>query len=739
MDRLFQGFFAFLKRELAPSHRRIVEASRTATKSTITTALATAMQVLGPFGPLFAYRIGQPGLSLGIFEGALTITLAAAIQAAIVPITGKLLDYPGLIMAFVFVVFAGIGYFSAHTKLFMLFALTAIGTISTIYVGIFEPGMIGWGSTYTFDGILVATLVMVTLDTVIWPSPPEPRLLESIAADLERARQRLQLVGRRYLDPMLEPLPPPSVRSTLAPNLSLLESVKEKTKPVPARLRALLEAVVTAERLYLEVERLAVMEEEHVPSDMGENSIQSLTAVLESLNNALAQRAQDVRAGLVGPDVPAPHVAAPHETILLLNDLNARTAAAIDTSKALASPEVLGFTDGLQKIAYLLEPREKPPESIAAKAAVVEDSVPRRTFVDPAAFRFAVKLGAAVTLALLVGLTTQRADLQTILWSVVVTGLPNTYGAVLRKTYLRLVGCLMGGLAALVAMLIVSQHFDSFAAYLAAIFVVTIFSTYVAQSSEWLGYAGIQTGMTFMICYVGVGPTSDIYKPLWRFWGIVLGVLTSGFVFLFLLPEYANDKLIKSLDRLLRIVLSFGKEVVKGDIGEEQIASAEQRFSAVLLEVLNMADQARLEGRRAAVNSAAAVEVAGIATRIAYRFEVIARVRDLRSEANLPEKVQQIRAVLDERCCSFFESLLSQFELAHLPEQPEASLAEPEPRLATNDLNPLIDDLETAGKDEYQRWTPEGRNAFFAQLESYRRLAILLASVSTELSTIIPP
>ena len=319
-----------------------------------------------------------------------------------------------------------------------------------------------------------------------------------------------------------------------------------------------------------------------------------------------------------------------------------------------------------------------------------------------------------------------------------VTGLPNTYGAVLRKTYLRLVGCLMGGLAVLVAMLIVSQHFDSFAAYLAAIFVVTIFSTYVAQSSEWLGYAGIQTGMTFMICYVGVGPTSDIYKPLWRFWGIVLGVLTSGFVFLFLLPEYANDKLIKSLDRLLRIVLSFGKEVMKGDIGEQQIASAEQRFSAVLLEVLNVADQARLEGRRAAVNSAAAVEVAGIATRIAYRFEVIARVRDPRSEANLPEKVQQIRAVLDERCCSFFESLLSQFELAHLPEEPVPSLAEPA-RQGTNDLNPLIDDLETAGKDEYQRWTLEGRNAFFAQLESYRRLAILLASVSTELSTIIPP
>jgi hypothetical protein len=134
------GFFAFLARELAPSRRRITEAARNAAKSTVTTGLATAMQVLGPFGPLFAYRIGQPGISLGIFEGAVTIAIAAAMQAAIVPITGKILDYPGLIMAFLFVVFAAIAYFSANTRLFMLFALTAVGTISTVYVAIFEPG-----------------------------------------------------------------------------------------------------------------------------------------------------------------------------------------------------------------------------------------------------------------------------------------------------------------------------------------------------------------------------------------------------------------------------------------------------------------------------------------------------------------------------------------------------------------------------------------------------------------------
>ena len=68
------------------------------------------MQIIGPFGPLFAFRIGQPGISLGLFEGALVIACAAAMQAVIVPITGELLDYPGRIMAFLFVVFVTIAY-----------------------------------------------------------------------------------------------------------------------------------------------------------------------------------------------------------------------------------------------------------------------------------------------------------------------------------------------------------------------------------------------------------------------------------------------------------------------------------------------------------------------------------------------------------------------------------------------------------------------------------------------------
>ena len=64
-------------------------------------------------------------------------------------------------------------------------------------------------------------------------------------------------------------------------------------------------------------------------------------------------------------------------------------------------------------------------------------------------------------------------------------------------------------------------------------------------------------------------------EPLWRFWGIVLGVLTTGFVFLLLWPEYAADKVIESLEKLMRTTIAFGEEVAERQITAERIAVVE--------------------------------------------------------------------------------------------------------------------------------------------------------------------
>jgi uncharacterized membrane protein YccC len=721
----------FFARELAPSRSRIIEAARNATKATITAGLAATMQILGPFGPLFAFRIGQPGISLGIREGAITIAIAAVMQAAIVAVTGKLLDYPGLIMAFLFVVFATLMYLSSNTRLFMLIALTAVGTITTVYVGIFKPGQIGWGATYTFDGILVATLVLVVVDSLIWPSPAEPRLLEFIAADLERTRKRFAAVGRRYLDPFDAPLPPPQIASTLASNLALLKSIEEQAKPPPQRLSALLYSVTTAQRLRLEVERLALLADEPVPDALRQRNRDKIEEVLSALDDALAERTDDILASL--PVKPPELITAWSALIQNLRDLSTQSFPDSDRAMEPELANLLGFVGGLETVASMLEPQELT--WAAAIASATEDDSEPRPLVDPAAFRFSVKIGAAMTLALLVGLTTQRVDLQTILWSVVVAGLPNTYGGVIRKTILRLAGCIVGGLAALAAMVLVSQNFDSLPPYLVAIFAVTMLSTYVAQSDEWLGYAGIQAGITFLICYVGLAPSSNVYAPLWRFWGIVLGVLTTGFVFLFLWPEYASDKVIECLEKLTRTTLTLGKELAGGRITAGRMVAVERSLSAELLQVLSMADQATLEGRRGTRRAAAAIEAAVTTIRIAYRFEIIARGRLSGSETKLPEWLLERCVTVERAFCALFETSLGKLALTETlvyPALPSTAAIE-----RPSDLERLIGELSTTATLEAGTCRSDAGTIFVAQLESYSRLIVLLADLEVPLSEIV--
>jgi uncharacterized membrane protein YccC len=317
-----------------------------------------------------------------------------------------------------------------------------------------------------------------------------------------------------------------------------------------------------------------------------------------------------------------------------------------------------------------------------------------------------------------VGLTTQRADLQTILWSIVVAGGPNQYSAVVRKTLLRLAGCIVGGIAALGAMILVSQNFDSLPAYMAAIFIVSLFAAYVAQSSDWLNYAGVQTGVTFLICYVAMGPSSDVYKPLWRFWGIVLGVLTNGFVFLHLWPEYAGDKVTDSLAKLMKTSLAFAREVADRTITEGRIAALAQGLSANLLQVLNFADQARLEGQSGREISASGFDAAATVIRIAYRFEVIARARLSGAEATLPRDVARLCSAREREYCDALESRierLGSIKSGHL-----ADLPPPRP-------------VESAALTSATAALFEGGD-LGAQLESYRRLAILFERLDTALS-----
>ena len=344
-----------------------------------------------------------------------------------------------------------------------------------------------------------------------------------IAGDFQRIRGRLELVGHRYLEPSAAPLPIPPLPSMLARNLPLLKSVEEQMKPGPQHFAALLDSVMAAEHSYLEVERLAVLAETPFANKIPQTHREEIQSALRALDRGFDAKTEDLSEDRSDRQESLEWLSDFRLAIQRLTEGSTQNLSFNGEFTPSELSNLYGFICGLEEIGRLLEPRPRNLASPDAEPAEGESASGPRAFFDPVAFRFSVKLGAAVTLGPLVGLTSQRSDLQTILWSVIVSGQPNQYGAVVRKTMLRLSGCILGGLAALAAMILVSQNFDSLPAYLLAIFLVTMVSTYIAQSDEWLGYAGIQAGITFLICYVSLGPTSDVYRPLWRFWGVVLG------------------------------------------------------------------------------------------------------------------------------------------------------------------------------------------------------------------------
>jgi hypothetical protein len=159
------------------------------------------------------------------------------------------------------------------------------------------------------------------------------------------------------------------------------------------------------------------------------------------------------------------------------------------------------------------------------------------------------------------------------------------------------------------------------------------------------------------------------------------------------------------------------------------MAAVERRVSTNLLEVLNMADQARLEGRRGSMNSAAAVEAATILIRIAYRFQSIARARLGGSELALPQSVRERCAILEEEYCFALESDLRMLE--------STGFSEDSPPAAAGQRA-----TELADVNERAIGTPEdiGLSANVAnlapQIEPYRRLPILLGRLGAALSKI---
>jgi hypothetical protein len=310
----------------------------------------------------------------------------------------------------------------------------------------------------------------------------------------------------------------------------------------------------------------------------------------------------------------------------------------------------------------------------------------------------------------------------------------------------------------LLAIIIVTPNFETLSAYLLTVFIVFYLSAYCSLTSGRVAYAGKQIGTTFALVVAGLSPAIDIYEPLWRIWGILLGTFIVAIVTLILWPEFAGDSLLPRLRKVIRETLALAPGGSAAG-SEEAIQHANSETMRVLAEILEVADDAQVEGRTAVVNHNAIVEAAGSLRRIANRLASISTGRIAAPPPPLdPETESARQAVLDAICqqlqswLDFFSSDESLSALAaqaiaraHLSDDSDiggpignvdsssarasgASLGRPLERFGSR--------LEERQFARIEAWTSDQRRAILSELQSMRRLEYLLSQLNRWLAQI---
>jgi len=702
--------------------------------SAVGAALMAALYVAGALGPVTLWVALYASSSLmTASEGLVLLVAYAAMLSASVLLAGILVEAPWVLLPFVGLATALMTYGLSKRRLGGAWVNVEVTFLDTFYLCVFDPQGFGLSVAYTWSGVALAIGVLVAFDMVLWPDPAERALLRSLAVTLERQRERLATIGRSYLDPLsVTVLPRPAADSMLPTQLPLLERARRELDD-PQREGILLAAVTTTERLHIEIERLLAIARETVAREIRERLRPQMEAVLQVLAAALRQQAHQAATGL-RPSDDSTYEELSTVIRVSLDALQARETPALSqlpSADAVAIANVAAFNLGLRKIGVDLLNR---PLGDAHGLAFPQDARSGATpsgGADPALMRYSAKLGIATTLAYVVGIASHRSELGVTVWTALIAGQP-TYGATVRKMILRIAGGVIGGLLALPVMMVVSSNFESIGSYLAAFFVVLFICAYVSLSSGRLAYAGQQAGVSFILAYASLSPNANFYEPLWRVWGISLGLMIVTSVFLLVAPEYAGKAIAPRLTRILHAAL----ELLPPGAGmtEQRVQKIDMDVTLNLTQLLGIAEDARLEGRHSGIDPNHVIEAAGTLRRIVHRLSGIATERLGMPQVALPTELQAARAACETALRHHLQSWLEVLEDEHgLDRRRTLEVAE---HFTPNDLaGPLAElheQVSASALGELASWPTTARSTLLADIESYRRLMVLVTELDQQ-------
>ncbi len=721
-----------LTQQLAANPHRVRTSMRMALIAAVGAGLSAALHIDEPIGAYVLWSIISAPAAMMVPMTGLRLIAASAVTLAIsIPLAGSLVETPWLLVPFFSLAAAGWSYYFTDAQLTNGWRMLEVVFLTTFFIIIFDPKNFGWSVGYTFGGMCVAFGLVMLFDNVLWPDPAEARLRQLLAEETLAMGERLARVGRAYLDSgnTIE-LPPSTVVGALSLHLSLL-SRADREDPLPRAHVLLLGGVSATERRRIEIDRLVGVAGEPVPRAIREWLRPEIQAVLDAIDAGLAAEAAHFAGDFYHSD-PPDTVTPVENALAILNQRSAEQHARFVTNvRADELSNMSAFIIGMQRLGRLFR---HPPIALRDSAHSVAAKKITAARHDPAKLRYCIKLAIAMAIAFVVAMVAHRVDLKTIILTVMIAGVP-TYGGSLHKMILRFVGGAMGGVLALGAIIISSPNFETIVSYMIVSFIAFYIAAYIGLSGGGLGYAGKQAGTTFALVFIALSPSADIYVPLNRLWGVFLGVIVVALVFLILAPDYAGDSMVPRLGKMLESILAL-MPGAPHRATDREIESIEIASAKTLGELLEIADDARIEGRRSIVDPDAIIEIVGSLRRITHRLASAAAAREEIEIPLLTPAFEGARARFDAALTEHFRDCLD------FVKRRADGIHRAIPQWAEDEARKLLQvreqELSANNFAILSSLSIEERRALLAELENARRLTVLAGELSEQLSRIAP-
>jgi len=685
----------------------------------------------------------------------LLVVVAAGL--VVVPVGGFLVQTPWLLVPAFFVVVTVLTYGVPAARNPVESVLIGFPLIGACFSGTYDVAAIA----VTTRDLVAACAIGVVAATVFAEASsrgsPRVRLGAALAASFTGVRDRLASALVAFTaDDGHAPGGEAPVFSDLASHVQLLDLARQEGMS-PATDHGLVTLATAVERIASYAGTIDTLSRQRVGRRYREAlrpDIERLAAALTRALDAFARTAlhlgrhDDVRP--LAAEVDWPDLAA--EVARLRESQRALVESGGTATVDLA--ESANLNAALQALASIADVLHTPPwelhdlateGAIATPAAWPFSMLP----IDRFALRYALQVALGATIALVVGIAAHEPELSTLLWNPMLVA-QTSYGATIRKAWLRLGGVVVGGVLAILTIVLVFANTGDVAVWLATFFLVILACQYVVLGAGVSWYGPFQVGVTYIVVLVTAEPTTDVEAALWRAFGTFTGTAILFSVFRLVAPDYAGRQILARFGDLLRLTLRYLPPAGVPLAADRQLVATRVASSRASADILRLIDEARIEGAASGVDTCAAADAAGLALRISLRAGIIARGRwavvwpafdeSLRAPLEAVRAVIRAHIAFDLALLDARHTMATPGTRAHESARAEARAccAQSRPDLA-GPLAALTARVALARQSEMNEWPIEAASGFLAEIDHLRRIGDLLPRLDAALEKMVLP